>query len=49
MLAAAWSGHYPGLRNLGKAVSVFLDDVVDEKAPDTYWVPGKQHDQDKPV
>ena len=49
MLAAAYSRHFPGLKNLGKAVKVFLDRVVDIESPKTYWVPARQHAQDVSV
>ena len=46
MLSAAYSRHFPGLKNLGKAVKVFLNSVADIENPSTYWVPGRQHAQD---
>ena len=36
-LASAWLLHSPGLEGVGRAVRLFLSDVVDRQDPRTYW------------
>ena len=45
-LASAWLLHSPGLEGVGKAVRLFLSDVVDRQDPRTYWQCARQSVKD---
>ena len=49
MLSAAFLRDTPGIRALGRGVGRWLEAVVDEEDPSTYWVVGEQHPGDEPV
>ena len=45
-LASAWLLHSPGLEGVGKAVRMFLSEVVDRQDPRTYWQNRRQSAKD---